>query len=90
MSILRTRRQTLAGAGALALASVGLVGVATAQAAPERERHPHLRAALHEMREAKRELEKADHDFNGHRVEALKALEHAIVQLEKALRSDVK
>jgi hypothetical protein len=90
MSNLRTRRQTLAGAGTVALASVGLVAVAASGSEPEKERHPHIHAAIRELREAKRELEKADHDFRGHRVEAIKAIDQAIIQLEKALRADAK
>ncbi len=90
MSILRTRRQTLAGAGTLALASLGLVAVAASGAEPEKERHPHVRAAIRELHEAKRDLQKADHDFGGHRVEAINAIDHAIIQLEKAVRSDAK
>jgi hypothetical protein len=90
MSTLRTRRQALAGTGTLALASLGLVAVAASGAEPPKERHPHIHAAIRELREAKRDLEKADHDFGGHRVEAIKAIDHAIVQLEKALRADAK
>ena len=39
---------------------------------------------------AKQELETAAHDFGGHRKEALKAVDHALVQLEKALHHDKK
>ncbi len=52
----------------------------------EKERHPRLRAALHELREARKELKEADHDFGGHREEAVKATDHAIEQIEKALK----
>jgi hypothetical protein len=62
----------------------------TAQAADkdkeEKERHPRMRAALHELREARKELKEADHDFGGHREEAVKATDHAIEQIEKALK----
>ena len=57
------------------------------EAAP-RERHPHIRAAIKELREAKRELERADHDFDGHRTATVKAVEKAIEQLEKAVKHD--
>jgi hypothetical protein len=72
----------------LGLWSGGLLGDRSVQAAPER--HPHIRAALEELREAKRELEKADHDFGGHRKEAIKAIDEALIQLEKALKFDKK
>jgi hypothetical protein len=54
----------------------------------KRERHPHIRAAIRELREAKKELEHAAHDFGGHRVEAIEAVNVAIKQLEKALQYD--
>jgi hypothetical protein len=41
--------------------------------------------ALYEMAEARKELKEADHDFGGHREKALKAVDEAIVQMEKAL-----
>jgi hypothetical protein len=54
------------------------------------ERHPHLRRSLHELREARRELQTADHDFGGHRVKAIEAVDVAIKQIEIALRYDRK
>jgi hypothetical protein len=54
------------------------------------ERHPHLRKALHELREARKELKTAAHDFGGHRVEAIEAIDVAIKQLEVALKYDKK
>jgi hypothetical protein len=72
----------------LGLWSGGLLGERPAQAAPER--HPRIHAAIEELREARKELEKADHDFGGHRKEAIKAIDEAIIQLEKALKFDKK
>jgi hypothetical protein len=98
MSILGKRIGSLVLASSFVLAATGLglyaggvIGGAPARAeegATPRERHPHIRAAIRELREAKRELEKADHDFGGHRAEALKASDRAIEQLEKALKFD--
>jgi hypothetical protein len=80
----------LAGLGLLPLGGPG-VAPAPAQAdEKKRERHPHIRAALHELKEAKRDLETADHDFGGHRKEAIKAIDYAIKQLDKALKYDKK
>jgi hypothetical protein len=96
MILFHTRLGTLALASGLGLASLGLVSYGlvadptTAQAQEKRERHPHLHRAITELKEAKKELEKADHDFGGHRVEAIKATDHAIKQLEKALEFDKK
>jgi hypothetical protein len=48
-------------------------------------RHPHIRHALRELREARKELEAGEKIFGGHRAEALKAVDHAISQLQSAL-----
>lgn len=80
-----------AGAG---LAKVGKTGAEPAGAVKggqgEGERHPHIHAAIRELHEAARELKEAAHDFSGHREEALKATDHAIEQLKKALEFDKK
>ena len=52
------------------------------------EQHPHIRAALRELRESRRELETAAHDFGGHRKEAIEAVDNAIKQLQEALQYD--
>jgi len=49
------------------------------------ERHPHIRAAINELEQAKRELQTAAHDFGGHRVQAIRAIDEAIKQLREAL-----
>jgi hypothetical protein len=67
------------------LSALSLVGVAAPRAAAEE--HPRLHAALFEMRHARTELREARHDFGGHRVKALEALDAAITQVEKALRA---
>ncbi|HEY6351651.1 MAG TPA: hypothetical protein VI636_19800 [Candidatus Angelobacter sp.] len=54
------------------------------------EQHPHIRAAIRELREARRELETAAHDFGGHRKEAIEAVDNAIKQLQDALQYDKK
>ena len=97
------RWSKLALAGVLGLAVVGLpisggVAPAPAYAEPrekekeekEKERHPHIRKALEELREARRDLKEADHDFGGHREEAVEAIDVAIKQLELALKFDKK
>jgi hypothetical protein len=48
--------------------------------------HPHIHHALYELREARTELTEAAHDFGGHRKAAVRAVNAAIVQLEKALQ----
>jgi len=81
----------LAGAGLLPVGGDALVPAAQAQEKKEKkERHPHIRAAIRELREAKEELKEAAHDFGGHRKEALEAVDVAIKQLELALKFDKK
>jgi len=50
--------------------------------------HPQIREAIASFRYAKEHMEHAAHDFGGHRVEALRATDEAIQQLEVYLRYD--
>jgi len=52
------------------------------------ERHPQIREAIAALRRAKEHMEHAAHDFGGHRVEALRATDDAIRQLEECLKYD--
>lgn len=52
------------------------------------EPHPEIREALGSLRRAKEHLEHAAHDFGGHRVEAIRATDDAIRQLELCLKFD--
>jgi hypothetical protein len=52
------------------------------------EPHPEIREAIGSLRRAKEHLEHAAHDFGGHRVEALKATDEAIHQLQECLKFD--
>ena len=76
--------------GGLLLSSLGFLGTETASAQEKKERHPHIRRAIHELREARKELKEAAHDFGGHREEAVEAINVAIKQLERALKYDKK
>ncbi len=55
--------------------------------APKRdpERHPHIRAAMTDLRKAANQLERADHDFGGHRAKALALVKQAEGELREAL-----
>jgi len=66
-------------------AGMSLLALGASRAAAEE--HPRLHAALYELREARVELKEAKHDFGGHRVKALEALDEAISQVDKALRA---
>ena len=52
------------------------------------EHHPEIHKAIAALENAKHYMEHADHDFHGHRTEALRATEVAIQQLRAALESD--
>lgn len=45
------------------------------------ENQPHMRAALHHLQEAKKELEMAAHDKGGHREKALDLTQSAIEEV---------
>jgi hypothetical protein len=61
---------------------------ANAPASSAPERHPEIREAIGALRNAKAHLEAAAHDFGGHKVEAIRATDEAIHQLEVCLRYD--
>ena len=84
--VLTTR--TPAASNSIGSTVSGAIAQAFAAEASPAERHPHIRAALHELREARGELKTAAHDFGGHRVEALEATDKAIRQLEECLKYD--
>jgi uncharacterized membrane protein len=55
---------------------------------PAHERHPAIRHAIQALEKAKVELKNANHDFGGHREDALKECDAAIAQLKLALQYD--
>jgi hypothetical protein len=57
-----------------------------ANTAPPPDPHPHIHAAIAELREARNELQHAAHDFCGHRADALRDTQVALNQLQEALR----
>lgn len=61
-----------------------------AEKAERNERHPEIRNAIRALERAKDDLQKANHDFGGHRADALKACDEAIRQLQLALQYDKK
>jgi hypothetical protein len=65
-------------------------GFSSASPGEEKERHPHIHAAIHELKHAHKELKEANHDFGGHREKALKDIDAAIKQLEECLKHDKK
>jgi hypothetical protein len=71
------------GFGALAL--IALVG--SVQAGPSLHPHHHLHHALWELRDARKELNEAKHNFGGHRSKAIAAIDDAIKQVELILKN---
>jgi len=65
-------------------APVSAVAAVPASPAPVAtpERHPHIDEALEHMRAAKKELESAEHDFQGHRAKSLEHLNQAMHEAE--------
>lgn len=52
------------------------------------ERHPELRKAAFKLRAAKADLEKAAHDYAGHRVKAIAAIDQALAEIKEAYKAD--
>jgi hypothetical protein len=61
---------------------------ALATPAPAPEPHPEIRAAIGSINRARTHLQEAAHDFGGHRVDAIKALDEAQRQLNICLQYD--
>jgi hypothetical protein len=55
--------------------------LAISSPSPAFGRHPEIEDALHALHKAKDHLEHANHDFNGHRVDAIRAIDEADRQL---------
>ncbi len=56
----------------------------------ELREHPRLARAIVALHEVKEHLEKAPHDFGGHKVAAIKAVDDAIKELKEAIKFDAK
>jgi hypothetical protein len=55
---------------------------------PAFERHPEIHAALDALRNARAHLAAANHDFHGHREDAIRATDEAIRQLKICMDFD--
>ena len=65
------------------MSSFALVAMMLALSSPSPAfgRHPEIEDALHALHNAKAHLEAAAHDFGGHRVDAIRAIDEADRQL---------
>ena len=80
--------RNIARSVAVIAVTLALAFPASAPASSPAEKHPVIREALASLRNAKAELEHAAHDFGGHRVDAIRATDEAIHQLEICLQYD--
>ena len=81
---------SLALAALFALAATVVVPATAAETKGKNragENHP-IHRAIQELRDAKAYLEKAPHDFGGHRKDAIEDCDKALKQLQKALEFD--
>jgi hypothetical protein len=60
-------------------------GAVTLVGQNERAMHPRIEKAIEALKDARAYMEAAPHDFGGHRVEAIRASDEAIKQLNLAL-----
>lgn len=60
--------------------------VALSSPSPAAGRHPEIDDALHALHNAKDHLQHAAHDFGGHRVDAIRAIDEADRQLRICLQ----
>ena len=70
------------------LALMTAVIISIPRSAVTQERHPHIRGAMQELREARRELATGAHDFCGHKVAAMREIDATLEQLRLALDCD--
>ena len=56
--------------------------LAMSPASPAGVQHPQIQAALNALQNAKAHLQAAAHDFQGHRADAIRAVDEAIHQLQ--------
>ncbi len=61
------------------------VGSVALNAQNEREMHPRIARAIHQLEDAMEYMRAAPHDFGGHKADAMRASEEAIRQLRLAL-----
>jgi hypothetical protein len=81
-----------------AMAFIGFLGTRAPAPAPvvtlapvvvtAHEPHPEIMAAIRSLERAKDHLQHAAHDFNGHRVDAIRAIDAALDQLHTCMQYD--
>jgi hypothetical protein len=87
-ALLGAARATYAAAPTSSMSLPPGVVSASVNAGQRAEPHPEIRAAIRSLEAAREHLRVAAHDFGGHRVEALAAIDNALAQLRLALQYD--
>jgi len=54
------------------------------------DKHPHMSAAKNKLQDAKDQLQKAAHTYEGHRVKAIEYIESALKEINEGLASNKK
>ncbi len=72
----------------MSLAIMFMLLFALSPASPAQGRHPQIQQAIRALENAKKHLEEAAHDFGGHKVEAIRATDEAIHQLQICMQYD--
>jgi hypothetical protein len=68
--------------------AVAALMLAITPTSPAFERHPEIQSALESLHHAKVYLERAAHDYHGHRVDAIRAIDEADRQLRICMEVD--
>jgi hypothetical protein len=79
------RKTVIVAAVVALLLSVSLTSFAAGRMAGEKAMHPRIAHAIQALEGAIDYMQKAPHDFGGHRAAAVEASQHAIEQLRLAL-----
>jgi hypothetical protein len=72
----------------LTAVTVASLMLAITPTSPAFERHPEIRSAIEALHSAKEHLEHASHDFHGHRVDAIRAIDEADRQLHICMEAE--
>ncbi len=72
----------------VALMILGVIGTSRPANTEPQERHPRIRTAINQLRDANEYMRAAPHDFCGHKRNAMRATDTAIRELQLAVECD--